>query len=121
MVKVRSQNWLKMEDRRLSKRIPLRRKIKYGLSDPAFSGYSFNLSESGIGIKSTKAFLNGSNAMVYIYFGEEIIKIEGVVARVDYHPPETGSTIGIKFTSRKDYLKLHYNRYVQQAVGDALE
>ena len=105
--------------RRLSKRIPLKRKVKYGVSNPNFEGFSFNFSENGIGIKSYKAFLKGSNVMVYIYLGEEIVKIEGIVARVDYHPPEPASTIGIKFTSRRDYLKLHYNKYVQEIFTSA--
>ena len=108
-----------MADRRISKRIPLRRKIKYGLSNPTFAGYSFNLSENGIGIKANKVFLKGSNVMVYIYLGEEIIRIEGIVTRVEYRSPEIGSTIGIKFASRRDYLKLHYKRYAQEDVRDA--
>ena len=108
-----------MVDRRLSKRISFRRKIKYGLSKPTFVGYSFNLSENGIGIRANKVFIKGSNVLVDIYLGEEIIRIEGIVARVYSRSPEIGSTIGIKFTSRRDYLRLYYKRYAQEVVRDA--
>jgi hypothetical protein len=45
-----------MIEHRLSQRIPFREPIKYGMHNPTFPGYTFDLSEGGMGITPTKVF-----------------------------------------------------------------
>jgi hypothetical protein len=103
-----------MSDRRLSRRIPFRKRIKYGLSDPTFVGYTFNLSESGIGIKADRVFPTKSRIVVHIYIGDEIVKLEGIVAWVSSTLPGILSLMGIKFLSCTNDIKRSYQ---QRALG----
>ncbi|MGE5443549.1 MAG: PilZ domain-containing protein [Ignavibacteriales bacterium] len=69
-------------EHRLSQRIPFREPIKYGLENPVFSGYTFDLSEGGIGIITIKAFPRDTELVFDTYMGNQVIRIEGLVARV---------------------------------------
>jgi PilZ domain len=104
-------------NRRLSERIPFRKRVKYGLSGHALAGYTFNLSEDGIGIKANRVFSPRSKILVQIYISgtdlqgssmDEIIKLEGTVAWVSYVLPGIISTMGIKFSNRSNDIKRIY-------------
>jgi PilZ domain-containing protein len=98
----------KYVDRRLSNRIPLKRKIKYGLSNPTLSGYTFNISENGVGIKTNRVLPPKSKVLVDIYMGDKVVRIEGIVARVSSILAERVSSMGIRLTSRTDQIKSIY-------------
>jgi len=98
-------------DRRLSSRIPLKRKIKYGLSKPTLSGYTFNISENGIGIKVSRTLPPKSIVLVEIYMGDKVVRVEGMVAWVSSLLPAKVSTMGIRLTSRTDDIKSIYNTH----------
>lgn len=80
-----------MANRRQSARIPFRKMVKFELSDPASVGYTFNLSEDGIGVKAHRVLSLRSKILIHIHMssddlGEssmnEIIRLEGTVAWV---------------------------------------
>jgi Tfp pilus assembly protein PilZ len=98
-----------MSNRRLSKRIPFRHKIKYGFWSSVWIGRTVNLSEGGIGIKANRAFPHGSKIVALLYMDDEVIEIEGVIAWVSPLPEILSttalSTMGIKFLSGVDKIK----------------
>lgn len=107
-----------MEDRRISKRIPFRGKVKYGSSDPILGGYSFNLSEGGIGIKGHRMYPPQSKITIFLYLGDDTIRLEGVVRWVSPTLPGVRSSMGIKFTSRTDGIKSVYQQRINRMTGD---
>jgi hypothetical protein len=50
-----------------------------------------------VGIKADRVFHPQSRIMVHIYVGDEIIKLEGIVAWVSPALPGVISSMGIKF------------------------
>ncbi len=102
------------EDRRVSKRIPFRGKVKYGSFDTSLGGYSFNLSESGMGIKAYRVFPPQSKITIFLYLGDETIRLEGVVKWVSPTLPSVRSSMGIKFTSRADAIKSVYQQRINR-------
>ena len=97
-----------MIERRLSQRIPFREPIKYGQGYPAFSGYAFDLSEGGIGIITSKVFPRDTELVFDMYMGNEVIRVEGLVARVTPILSGAASIIGIKISGRTDHIKHIY-------------
>jgi PilZ domain-containing protein len=103
-----------MANQRLSMRVPFRKRVKYGLSDPVSVGYTFNLSEGGIGIKADRVFHPKSRITVHIYTEDEIVKLEGVVIWVSPALPGILSTMGIKFSTRINDIKSIYQQRINQ-------
>jgi hypothetical protein len=100
-----------MEDRRSSRRIPFREKVKYGSSDnPNLVGYTFNLSEGGVGIKAYRVFPPRSKIVVFLYTGDEVIRILGLVVWVSPTLPGALSSMGVKFLSRADSIRAIYRQ-----------
>ncbi len=109
-------------ERRLSRRIPFRKRIKYGLSHSTQGGFTFNLSENGIGVKSDRVFATGSRIMIHIYMGDETIRLEGIVVWVSSTLAGILSTMGIKFLSRTDDIKrIYLGRINQISTVNALD
>jgi hypothetical protein len=101
---------------RRSVRIPYFKKLKYGLLDhntrfdPAaqkFSGYTFNLSENGLGIEGSRGFPPKFNIQATLYTGNSTLKIKGVVRWLHLSNPEKWF-MGIEVTSRTDEIKEIY-------------
>jgi hypothetical protein len=107
-----------MEDRRGSRRIPFRTKVKYGSSTPNLGGYAFNLSEGGIGIKAYRVFPPQSKIAIFLYMGDEIMRLEGVVRWVSPTLPGTRSSMGIKFISRTDNIRSLYQQRINRMTAD---
>jgi PilZ domain-containing protein len=108
-------------NRRLSARIPFRKRVKYGLGDSTSVGYTFNLSENGIGIKANRVFSPRSKILVQIYISgndldessmDEIIREEGTVAWTSPALPGILPTMGIKFSIRSDEIKSIYKQRI---------
>jgi c-di-GMP-binding flagellar brake protein YcgR len=107
-------------NRRASRRIPFRKKVKYGLSDSldsTFTGYTFNLSEGGVGIKAHRVFPPRSKVSIQIHISDvdlgessmnDIIKLDGTVAWVSPILPGILPTMGIKFSNRSRDIKQIY-------------
>ncbi|MDA2920768.1 PilZ domain-containing protein [Desulfobacterota bacterium AH_259_B03_O07] len=66
-------------DRRLSKRLISRKKIKYGVNNQKYNGFTFNVSESGIAINTNKLFTPGTKIIAHLFLDEEILKFQGVI------------------------------------------
>jgi PilZ domain-containing protein len=92
-------------ERRLSQRIPFREPIKYGPDHPTFSGYTFDLSEGGIGIITNKVFPPDTELVFDMYAGDQVIREEGLVARVTPILSGTASIMGVKIPGRADDIK----------------
>jgi hypothetical protein len=112
-----------MTDRRLSRRVPFRRRVRYGLHDPQFSGYTSNISESGIAIESFRVLPPRSKVIVYIDVDkidlkegrmDHIIKVEGVVEWVYFLIPGIPSKMGVKFLTLNNDLVGIYKRRISQ-------
>lgn len=114
-----------MANQRLSTRIPFRKRVKYGVGDSTSVGYTFNLSENGIGIKANRVFSPRSNILIQVYISgddlegcsmDEIIRVEGTVAWV--HPAFPGilPAMGIRFSSRTNEIKSLYQQRISQQV-----
>lgn len=97
-----------MADRRLSRRIPFRKKVKYGLPNPTFVGSTLNLSVNGIVIKAYIFLPPQSRIMIHIYVEDEIVILDGIVAWVSSTLPGIPSTMGIRFLGCTDDIKLIY-------------
>ncbi len=95
-------------EHRLSQRIPFREPIKYGLDYPAFSGYTFDLSEGGIGIITSKVFPPDTELVFDMYMGEGVRRVEGIVARVTPILSGAASIMGLKITGHTDDIKHIY-------------
>lgn len=95
-------------EHRLSQRIPFREPIKYGLENPTFSGYTFDLSEGGIGIITSKVFPPDTELVFDVYMGDDVIRVEGLVARVTPMLSGTASIMGVKISGRTDDIKHIY-------------
>jgi hypothetical protein len=110
-----------MANRRASRRIPSRNKVKYGLlnsPNSTFTGYTINLSEDGACVKARRIFPPGSKILLQLYLGssnlgegsmDEIIRVEGTVVWVSPTLPGIIPTMGIKFSNRNSDLKRIYN------------
>ncbi len=108
-------------NRRASRRIPFRKKVKYGLSNSPnsmFAGYTFNLSEGGISIKAHRVLSSRSTISIQIYMSgadlegstmNDIIKLEGTVAWVSRVLPGILPTMGVKFLDRSSNIKRIYD------------
>ncbi len=98
-----------VSNRRLSKRIPFRYKIKCGFWNSVWIGRTVNLSEGGIGIKANRAFPPGSTIVAILYMDDEVIEFEGIVAWVSPLPEILSTmalfTMGIKFLSGAEKIK----------------
>lgn len=68
-----------MPEKRLSKRMLLRKRVKFGSLNPTYHGFTFNVSEWGIGIKTYKPLIPKSQIIVDIFLGDEIHRIGGIV------------------------------------------
>jgi hypothetical protein len=104
-----------MADKRFSNRIPFRRRVRFGSSDPEFSGYTSNISENGIRIEAHKVFPPRSKVTVYIYMSgdglensmmQEIIRLEGLVTWASPTLPRMLSKMGIKFLKNTDITSI---------------
>jgi PilZ domain. len=109
-----------MVERRLSTRIPFRQRIKYGSTNLTFTGYTFNLSEGGIGITTNKVLPPKSRITMHIYMGNETLKIEGIVAWTSPVLPGIQSKMGVKFSSRTDDIRDIYQQRLSRINTDIL-
>ena len=91
------------------------------MSPVTLSGYTFNLSEDGVGIKSNRMFPPRTKISIQIYMSDaelgessmiNIINLEGTVAWVSPVLPGILPTMGIKFLSRTGEIKEVYRQRV---------
>ena len=102
---------------RRSTRVPYYKKLKYGLlggrsidgaDNLKFSGFTFNLSEHGIGLEGNKGFPPNFKILAALFTGEETLKFEGTI-RWLYHTHSEKWFMGIEITSHPDELKKIYS------------
>ncbi|MCL4243560.1 MAG: hypothetical protein KJ002_00245 [Candidatus Dadabacteria bacterium] len=102
---------------RRSTRIPYYKKLKYGLlggrgmdegDNLKFTGFTFNLSEHGIGLEGSKGFPPNFRIRAALFTGEDTLKFEGTI-RWLYHTHSEKWFMGIEITSHPDELKKIYS------------
>ncbi len=102
---------------RRSTRIPYQKKLKYGMlnnqttgdSDALkFSGFTFNVSEHGIGIEGKQGFPPKFKIQASLFTGEKTLRFEGIIKWL--HRSDTGKWyMGIEVTSRMDSIREIYS------------
>ena len=103
-----------MENKRNSKRINFKERVKYGSTDkPSTEGYSYNISKSGIAIKSYKALTPGSKVSVVLYSGNNPIRLEGEVMWNSPSNQGAQAQMGVRILSRTNELEKVYNQISQ--------
>jgi len=103
-----------MENKRDSKRINFKERVKYGNTDrPNTEGYSYNISKSGIAIKSYKALTPGSKVSVVLYSGKNPIRLEGEVMWNSPSNQGSQAQMGVRILSRTNELEKVYNQISQ--------
>ncbi len=105
-----------MAERRLSKRLLFRKKIKYGVSNPEYNGLTFNISESGIAIKADKLFIPATRIIADLFLDEEILKFQGVIIWSDLSLKGYHSQTGIKITSHPEKIKDIYSKLASMNI-----
>ena len=101
-------------ERRSSERIPFRSKIKYGLYSPTSEGYSFDLSEMGIGITASKLFPRGSLIVVKVVIEDETEEFVGRVVWSSKTTPIDACIMGIQFVTSTNKLNLIYQQKIKE-------
>ena len=96
-------------DRRLSKRLISRKKIKYGVNNQKYNGLTFNISKGGIAIKTNKLFIPATKIIADLFLDEEILKFQGVIIWADSRLNGYHSQMGIKITSHPEKIKDIYS------------
>ncbi len=100
-----------MENKRISKRINFKERVKYGNTDrPNTEGYSYNISKNGIAIKSYKALTPGSKVSVVLYSGKNPIRLEGEVMWNSPSNQGSQAQMGVRILSRTNELEKVYNQ-----------
>ena len=100
-----------MENKRDSKRINFKERVKYGSTDkPNTQGYLYNISKSGIAIKSYKALTPGSKVSVLLYSGKNPIRLEGEVMWNSPSNQGSQAQMGVRILSRTNELEKVYNQ-----------
>ncbi len=112
-----------MTNRRSSRRLPFRKRIRYGFSNPNFLGYTTNISEKGIRIESNKILAPRSKISIQIFMGEiglqegameEVVMLEGEVVWVTPTLQGFLPSMGVKLISRADEIKSIYKQKIDQ-------
>lgn len=85
-----------MAERRDTKRIPFRTKIKLGKDKTELIARTFNISELGIGIESRRIYPPDSKIFINLEDGSKINKVYGKVAWARSNLPGLPSKMGIR-------------------------
>jgi len=99
-----------MAERRLSKRQEFRKIIKYGISNPEYTGFTYNISEAGIGVKTNNRLMPKARIIADLFLGEETLRVLGVIIWSDLGIKGFRSQMGIKITSRPERIKDIYSK-----------
>ncbi len=100
-----------MFDQRCSKRLPFRKKVTFGLSDTKTIGYTADLSESGISIRSNSLFPPKSTILAKIFLDDSTETLIGKVVWTSDATRGAIPSMGIKFSSRANNLHhIYYQR-----------
>ena len=102
---------------RRSTRIPYYKKLKYGLINGKsrdgedtfkFNGFTFNISEHGIGMQGSKGFPPNFRIEASLFTGERTIRFEGTIKWL-YHSNSEKWYMGIEVTSKMNDIKEIYS------------
>ena len=102
---------------RRSTRIPYYKKLKYGLLNGKgrdgedlfrFNGFTFNISEHGIGMEGSKGFPPNFKIEASLFTGEKTIRFEGTIKWL-YHSNSEKWYMGIEVTSRMNDIREIYS------------
>jgi len=105
-----------MAKRRLSKRLLFRKKIKYGVCKPKYNGLAFNISESGIGIKTNNPLMPKTRIIAYLFLGEETLRVLGVIQWSALGLDGYRSQMGIKIISRPEKINDIYSKLASMNI-----
>lgn len=105
---------------RRSTRIPYQKKLKYGplnnnstvhSSSLKFDGFTFNISEHGIGIEGKRGIPPTFRIQASLFTGEKTLRFEGIIKWL--HRSKVGKWyMGIEVTSRMDTIREIYSHLI---------
>jgi len=105
-----------MAERRLSKRQEFRKIIKYGISNPEYTGFTYNISEAGIGVKTNNLLMPKARIIADLFLGEETLWILGVIQWSVLGLDGYRSRMGVKITSRPEKIKDIYSKLASMNI-----
>ncbi len=85
-----------MEERRDTKRIPFRTKVKLGKDKTELIARTFNISELGIGIESRRIYPPGTKIVINIEDGSKSNIVSGKVTWAHSNLPGLPSRMGVR-------------------------
>jgi len=105
-----------MPKRRISKRVPFRSNIRYGITDPPeHTSFIMDFSDTGVYIKTNRLFTPGTKLYLLINTPHGQFKACGIVVWAKKAPPHLvrhmKSGMGIQFTSvEKGLIELYRDK-----------
>ena len=107
-----------MAEKRITRRLPFRKRIKIGEDTPTFMGYATNLSENGIGVEARRIYPKGTKIFLYIDEGIALedstmtVPLNGVVMWAKRQLPGRPSKMGIKLDGSESLIKKLYDERI---------
>lgn len=98
-----------MAERRRSKRIPFRKRINIGKDGKYTSGYTFNLSKEGIGIKGNGNLMPKNDVSIIFNINDVLIEVDGTIVYLKKTISSEPNLMGVSFENCPTMLKAIYN------------
>jgi len=100
------------KDHRRSERVPFKRSVKFGVTDPIFYGFAYNLSEGGIGIYCKDLPRLGDNLVTVMetMLDSEFITVNAKVRWISKGNYKASSRFGVKFEESPKAVKNIYRQ-----------
>ncbi len=98
------------KEKRRSERVPFKRSVKFGTTDPIFYGFAYDLSEEGIGVYCEDLPRVGDRLVMEIVLDSEFITVKGEVRWTSNGTYGESGRFGILFEESHKVLKNTYKR-----------
>ena len=98
------------KEKRRSERVPFKRSVKFGITDPIFYGFAYDLSEEGIGVYCEDLPRVGDRLVIEIVLDSEFITVKGEVRWTLKGMYGESSRVGILLKEYPKVLKNIYRR-----------
>ncbi|MCH8029946.1 MAG: PilZ domain-containing protein [Candidatus Dadabacteria bacterium] len=99
-----------MREKRGSRRIPFRKNVKYGTNKNMTTGYTFDLSETGLGLRGKRVLPPKTRISLSIQLADTMISLDGVVVHAKRTIPGQPSVMGVRLLQCPAVLKAVYMR-----------
>jgi len=107
-----------MAEKRITRRLPFRKRVKIGEDMPTFMGYATNLSENGVGVEARRIYPRGTKVSLYIDDGvvlpdsTMLVTLNGIVSWSKRQLPGRPSKMGIRLVGNENLIKNLYDERI---------